>query len=142
MAMRIRGGAGDGEGAPALVRKTFYWVQDRDTVVKALLIGSWTTWKTFHAMSLEGGGGGGHGQMWKVDVALPAGWHAFKFVVDGDWIKSSEYDAAPDGMGTDGNNVIQITAEEPPAVLMADDRAGPGLNGSLAGYYRSLGIHY
>jgi len=99
----------------AHVLKIFEWTQDRDEEVvgEVALVGSWTEWLTLHPMTASNF----NRNTWTVGVRLSPGRHEFKFVVDGVWRKSVEYDTTDDGVGTDGNNVINVRQDDVGAPL-------------------------
>ena len=101
----------------SLVYRTFEWTQDCEQVVQeVVLVGSWTEWLTYHPMSLEADDEHpSYGKKWRVAVRLAPGRHEFKFVVDGIWMKSYEYEVTDDGVGTDGNTSLCV---EPPFDLL------------------------
>ena len=66
-------------------------------------------------------------------VDIPAGKHQFKFITDGSWITSDEFDRELDGAGNT-NNVLEVRLPEVPdtadssalAAMMREGRHGQG----------------
>ena len=74
---------------------------------EVVVVGSWAQWVLLHAMTPS------EPDAWEVTLNLPPGEHQFKFLVDGQWLRSADYDTVDDSVGSDGNNVLQVcTAAE------------------------------
>mmetsp|Transcript_39863 Transcript_39863/g.106423 ORF Transcript_39863/g.106423 Transcript_39863/m.106423 type:complete len:617 (+) Transcript_39863:50-1900(+) len=73
-------------------------------VAKVAVVGSWNKWVTPIQMrpNLDG-------QAWEADLPLPPGSYSFKFLVGSTWMVCSDY-PKDDGIGGEGNNVINLTA--------------------------------
>ena len=85
---------------------------------EVVVVGSWAQWVLLHAMEPAGP------DTWTVTLNLPPGEHQLKFLVDGHWLRSSEYNSVDDSVGSDGNNMLTVrSSSRPPLALAMPDRS-------------------
>jgi len=86
-----------------LVPTTFTW-QDEEEREEVAMVGSWGQWVLLYTLKRMSA------TSWQTCINLPPGKHEFKFLIDGTWKLSGQYDIVDDTVGTNGNNVIEVDA--------------------------------
>mmetsp|Transcript_38565 Transcript_38565/g.62172 ORF Transcript_38565/g.62172 Transcript_38565/m.62172 type:complete len:211 (+) Transcript_38565:379-1011(+) len=81
-----------------------YYVEDNDPKPSGelALVGSWAQWVMLHGMDRVSE------KVWELSLNLPPGRHEFKFLVNGAWRVDRKYEIVDDGVGTDGNNALEV----------------------------------
>jgi hypothetical protein len=79
------------------------YLVDLSEAREVVVVGSWAQWVLLHAMKPAGP------DAWALTLNLPPGEHEFKFLVDGQWLRSSAYDSVDDSVGSDGNNILLVS---------------------------------
>ncbi len=95
-----------------LVKTTFQFDTWGTSPKEVAVVGEWGGWLALHDLKYCG-----QGSTWTADVNVPVGMQKFKFLIDGEWKVGNRYGIVDDGVGSCGNNFLEVSARVGSAAL-------------------------
>eukprot|EP00961_Rhodomonas_salina_P209900 2834195-Rhodomonas_salina.1 len=86
-----------------LVETKIEWSDDGQSHSEIAVVGSWGEWMAVYQLTKTAG------NKWVSNINIPVGRHMFKFLIDGEWRVSRNYEIVDDGVGTGGNNRLEVS---------------------------------